>query len=230
MIEPDRSYRGRRRLLDLLKQEGPLEAAALGERLGVTATAVRQHLKEMEGEGLVAAETQARPLGRPVRLWRLTPAADRFFPDGHAELTVELLGALESAFGPAGTERLIAARTARQLAAYRARVPEDWPLRRKLEALAALRSAEGYMAELQPEPGPEAEAAGERYLLIENHCPICTAARACSGLCDGELRLFRAILGPEAQIERLDHLLAGARRCAYRVTAAAEEPGREPGT
>lgn len=227
MIEPDRSYRGRRRLLDLLKQEGPLEAAALGRHLGVTATAVRQHLKEMQAEGLVAAETQARPVGRPVRLWRLTPAADRFFPDGHAELAVELLGALESAFGPAGTERLIAARTARQLAAYRAQVPEAWPLRRKLEALAALRSAEGYMAELQPEGQDEG---GDGYLLIENHCPICTAARACSGLCAGELRLFQAILGPGVRIERLDHLLAGARRCAYRVTAAAEEPGSEPGT
>lgn len=224
MIEPDRSYRGRRRLLDLLKQEGPLEAAALGRRLGVTATAVRQHLKEMEAEGLVAAEPQARPVGRPVRLWRLTPAADRFFPDGHAELAVELLGALESAFGPAGTERLIAARTARQLAAYRAQVPQDWPLRRKLEALAALRSAEGYMAELQPEAEGEG---GAGYLLIENHCPICTAARACSGLCAGELQLFQVILGPGVRIERLDHLLAGARRCAYRVTAAAGSGERE---
>jgi predicted ArsR family transcriptional regulator len=36
------------------------------------------------------------------------------------------------------------------------------------------------------------------------------------------LSLFRAVLGDKAQVERTDHILAGARRCAYRITAAAD--------
>ena len=57
------------------------------------------------------------------------------------------------------------------------------------------------------------------FVLVENHCPICAAARACQGFCRDELGLFRRIL-VGAKVERTEHLLAGARRCAYRI-----EPG-----
>jgi len=50
-------------------------------------------------------------------------------------------------------------------------------------------------------------------------CPICEAARACTGLCQQELELFRATLGRGVRVLREDHILKGARRCAYRVSA-----------
>ena len=56
-------------------------------------------------------------------------------------------------------------------------------------------------------------------LLVENHCPICDAARACSGLCTAELACFREALGDDVRVERTSHILAGARRCAYRISA-----------
>jgi predicted ArsR family transcriptional regulator len=55
------------------------------------------------------------------------------------------------------------------------------------------------------------------FLFVENHCPICAAAAACQGLCRSELAIFRAVLGAEITVERTDHILAGARRCAYRI-------------
>ncbi len=58
------------------------------------------------------------------------------------------------------------------------------------------------------------------FRLIENHCPICAAARVCQGFCRSELALFREVLGPGVAVERTEHLLAGGRRCAYRVTPA----------
>ena len=54
-------------------------------------------------------------------------------------------------------------------------------------------------------------------LLIENHCPICAAATACTGLCDRELEIFQTVLGQDVSLERTEHIVAGARRCAYRV-------------
>jgi predicted ArsR family transcriptional regulator len=56
------------------------------------------------------------------------------------------------------------------------------------------------------------------FLLVENHCPICAAAAVCQGLCRSELTAFRAVLGDDVSIERVDHILTGARRCAYRVS------------
>jgi predicted ArsR family transcriptional regulator len=55
-------------------------------------------------------------------------------------------------------------------------------------------------------------------LLIENHCPICAAARACQNFCRAELEVFRQALGEGAEVTREEHLLLGARRCAYRIT------------
>ncbi len=202
--------RSRRAIVDLLKQEGPRDARGLAERLGVTAMAVRQHLYDMAEQGLVGYEEQARPLGRPVKLWRLTAAADGFFPDGHAELTVGLIQAMKDAFGEPGMERLLAIRSAEQTAAYGKRLSRARSLRGRLKALARIRTEEGYMADVA------AEADGS-YLLVENHCPICTAAASCTGLCGAELTVFRNVMGEDVEVERTDHILAGTRRCAYRV-------------
>ncbi|NNG05086.1 MAG: transcriptional regulator [Inquilinus sp.] len=201
----------RRAVLDTLKCEGRAEVRALADAIGVSGVAVRQHLLALEAEGLVAAEDEARPKGRPVKLYRLTEAAARYFPDAHAELTVGLLGSMRQAFGEAGLNRLLSVRGREQADEYLTRMAGATDLRARLDSLAAIRTEEGYMAEIR-------EAPGGGFLLIENHCPICRAAAACSGLCEAELQVFRRALGDRVRVERTDHILAGARRCAYRVT------------
>lgn len=64
----------------------------------------------------------------------------------------------------------------------------------------------------------EVQKASGGYLLVENHCPVCSAAAACTNLCAMELEVFRKSLGRSFTVERIDHILAGARRCAYLVT------------
>jgi predicted ArsR family transcriptional regulator len=61
------------------------------------------------------------------------------------------------------------------------------------------------------------EPAGEGWLLIENHCPICAAARKCQGFCRSELQIFRAAMGDDALVERCEHLISGDRRCVYNI-------------
>jgi predicted ArsR family transcriptional regulator len=202
--------RTRQALLNALKQRGPSDASALAASLGVSAMGVRQHLYALAEGGLVAYEQEARPVGRPAKLWHLTPLADQFFPDGHAELAVGLIEAMGEAFGREGLERLVAARARRQTEAYRKRIPVGAPLQTRLEALVRIRSEEGYMAEVEP-------AGSGAFRLIENHCPVCLAAVACVGLCGAELDVFRAVLGPDVSVERTEHIIAGTRRCVYDV-------------
>ncbi|TQV79701.1 helix-turn-helix transcriptional regulator [Denitrobaculum tricleocarpae] len=150
--------------------------------------------------------------GRPVKRWRLTPAADSLFPDRHADLAVELIASIRETFGQDAMERLIASRSQSQLVSYRAALDGADSLEEKLTALAKARSDEGYMAEVLKDENGE-------YLLVENHCPICAAAKACTGICAAELSVFQDTLGPEIRLERVEHLLQGARRCAYRVSS-----------
>ncbi|HLY17331.1 MAG TPA: metalloregulator ArsR/SmtB family transcription factor [Bryobacteraceae bacterium] len=201
----------RRAIVKLLKADGGMRADQLSDRLGLTAMAVRQHLYSLQREKLVTAEPRPAPVGRPVKYWKLTRAADRLFPDAYAELSVALIGAMGEAFGAAGLQRVLESRCARQQADYAQRIPPSLSLREKLQRLARIRTEEGYMAELKP-------AAKGTFLLVENHCPICAAASACQGFCATELGLFQAVLGPEVAIERAEHIVSGDRRCAYRIT------------
>jgi predicted ArsR family transcriptional regulator len=203
----------RRRIVKLLKTEGPLDSATLAQRIGVSAMAVRQHLYVLQDQQIVTAKERPVPVGRPAKYGELTRKADRLFPDAYAELSVSLIDSLNDAFGADGLQRILERRTARQGAAYSARIPAAMPLRRKLQKLVEIRTEEGYMAELR------SEGAGQ-YLFIENHCPICAAASSCTGLCANELILFRTILGPGTNVERVEHILAGQRRCVYRVSTA----------
>src|SRR5512135_1406189 len=99
----------RQRLLDLLKVEGPCDVRTLASRLKVSAMAVRQHLYALRIQKAVDSRDEMRPMGRPARIWSLKPAADRYFPDSHAALSLELLRVARSALGEGPLrERLVA--------------------------------------------------------------------------------------------------------------------------
>ncbi|MDR3506919.1 MAG: transcriptional regulator [Caulobacteraceae bacterium] len=198
-------------ILFTLKTRGPARTGDLADGLGLTRQGARQQLEKLAAEGLVTFSDERDGVGRPRRLWSLDAAGHARFPDTHAQLSVELLAAIRTEFGDAGLDRLIARREIDSLRAYQHRLEGAADLEQRVRRLAEARSAEGYMAEVL------ADADG--YLLVENHCPICAAAKACQGLCRSELEVFRQALRPDCRVERTDHILAGARRCAYRITA-----------
>ncbi|MEO1509995.1 MAG: metalloregulator ArsR/SmtB family transcription factor [Cyanobacteria bacterium J06633_23] len=200
--------RTRRAIIQLLKQSGATDAHTIAEQLGISAMAVRQHLYGLQDEQLITYEEEPRPMGRPAKLWHLTAAADRFFPEGYAELTLSLIQSVTEAFGADGLERLLDIRTREQLGAYLAQMDEQDSWQDRLETLADIRTREGYMANVVPQEDGS-------MLLVENHCPICAAAETCTGLCDRELEIFQTLLGVD--VERTEHILSGTRRCAYRV-------------
>lgn len=197
------------RILFELKTRGAQTAAAIATRLDMTPAGARQHLLKLEADKLVESYDLAQGRGRPRKHWELSPQGHQRFPDRHSDLTLDLLRSVRSVFGEAGLEQLIGHRESASLAAYRDALGEGGPLKRRLQALADIRSREGYMASVAEEHGC--------FLLIENHCPICAAASSCEGLCRSELAIFRTVLGPDASVERIEHIPAGARRCAYRV-------------
>ena len=200
----------RHAILKFLKTEGPADAGKIAKHFGLTTMAVRQHLYELEEQKFVAAEERPVPLGRPAKYWQLTRKADRLFPQAYAELSVSLIDAVGRAFGDNGLQQVLSARYQQQLAAYTEQIPRSLPVKEKLRRLARIRTAEGYMAEVKTE-----KEGG--FLLVENHCPICAAATACKGFCTTEQDLFRTILGPNVTVERIEHIVTGGRRCAYRI-------------
>ncbi|OKH33919.1 transcriptional regulator [[Phormidium ambiguum] IAM M-71] len=200
-------------ILYLLKMQGAQTATNIAKQLGVSPMAVRQHLQILRAEKWVTYYEERRPQGRPVKLWHLTEHCSSQFPDSHADLMVDLLRGVEAVFGSSGLEKLLAERAGRQIQAYTARSVEiaegrDWS--EKVKAIANLRAQEGYMAEVISQ-------SDDALLLVENHCPVRSAANSCHLLCSSELEVFRTLLGPTVSIQRVEHILQGDRRCAYLI-------------
>ena len=197
------------RILLLIKSRGPTSTARLAQALDLTPEAARLQVQKMVAGGLLDGLQEANTgVGRPRQNWALTEAGNRRFPDTHAQLTVQLIGTVRQLFGEQGLDRLISQREADTRTLYQQRC-NGKTVAKRLEQLAAVRSEEGYMARVERD--------GKDWLLIEDHCPICVAARSCQGFCRSELSLFQEIIGGDSGVTREQHVLTGASRCVYRV-------------
>lgn len=199
------------RFLILLKTRGPQTSAELGAALGITDEAARQQLIKLSRDGVVEGFSEVSGVGRPAQIWRLTAAGNARFPDAHADLTVQLIQSIRTVLGEEALDRLITEREQATRSHYTEEMADASDLQERVARLAAIRTREGYMAEWREE--------GDGYLLMENHCPICAAAAICQGFCRAELTVFQEVLGPDVTVTREEHILVGARRCAYRIAA-----------
>lgn len=199
------------RILYMLKSRGAQTAMAVAEKLGMTSVGARKHLTNLHEADLVEFADRREEVGRPKRYWSLSDKGHARFPDAHSDLTLELLTSVRNVFGEEGLEKLIDDRESAAEAGYKRAMADCDDLEARVARLAEIRGREGYMAEWRKEPDGT-------FLLMENHCPICAAAAQCQGLCRSELILFQAVLGPDVKVERLEHILTGARRCSYRIS------------
>ena len=159
-------------------------------------------------------ERRSAGRGRPAVYWHLTDKAQARFPDTHAALTVDILRSISEVLGPEALDRIIAEREGVTLEKYRTAMSGCSDTRDRLEKLAEMRSAEGYMAQVEVDDDGTLR-------LVENHCPICAAASFCQGFCRAEKAVFQNVLGPNVRIERDEHIVGGGRRCTYLVREGA---------
>jgi predicted ArsR family transcriptional regulator len=201
----------RRAIVTLLKQHGPMDANTLASKLSLTGMAVRQHLYELQNQQVVEYEEEARPMGRPAKIWRLTTMANHWFPNGYLQLSVDLLHSIQESFGEEGIEKILEVNNFAKKKQYQAQLLDAKNLKDRLQKLFMMRMNEGYFAEVQ-------EQEDGSYLFIQKHCPIIEAASVCTGICRNELELFQSMLGDNVTVERVEYLLSGGSRCSYRIT------------
>ncbi|QYK02188.1 helix-turn-helix transcriptional regulator [Shewanella psychrotolerans] len=197
------------KIVDYLKVEGPTTAKVLAEQFSLTTMGVRQHLQGLEEEGMLVFEDRKASRGRPTRYWSLTEKSYSLFPDRHDDLTSQLIESVKVVFGDSGLEQLIRHREEASKVLYQKALAAHSSVLAKLNALAKLRTEEGYVATVERER--------DHYWLLENHCPICAAASHCVNFCRSELQLFQWLFNDLATISREEHIIEGARRCAYKV-------------
>jgi DeoR family suf operon transcriptional repressor len=206
----------RRQLLDALKKRGPQTVEALAAAGGITVSGARQHLSALEKDGLVLHRVLRQGPGRPKHLYELSPAADALYPRTYAALTNELLEYVRED-EPELLERIFERRRQRRLERGQARTA-GLSLAEKVAELARILDEDGYLAEAEALPDGT-------FRVVEHNCAVLDVARRYGQACGSELEFIRQLL-PEADVERVAHLLAGAFVCAYQVKPR-DRPARQ---
>ncbi|MGC8873582.1 MAG: helix-turn-helix transcriptional regulator [Chloroflexia bacterium] len=203
----------RQRLLALLRQRGPCLVAELSRELGITPTAVRQHLAHLQAEGWVQPVGLVRGTGRPARTYVLTPQSERLFAQQYDRLAMELLEAL-CRLGNGGTllRRVLEVRRRLWLEEYSARLSgESWEER--MAALLSILEERGSFPELLP-------LGQGGYLLTEHHCTVGKVAARFPELCEEERKCLADLL--QATVERRQCRALGDRACSFLIVPRLE--------
>lgn len=195
------------KFLILLKTRGPQSTGVVARELGISNEGARFQLTKLSEDGLVSCQSVSRGVGRPTLIWELTEKGLTRFPNTHAELTVQLIDNVIDTLGEEALQAVIENREKKAAIRYQAALADAITISDKLTRLATIRNQEGYMSEwATTENG---------YVFIENHCPICAAAKQCKNFCEAEFSTIRELMGPQVRVTRSEHIVNGARRCVY---------------
>ena len=196
-IPAERSAEGRTRaaVVDLLLADGPLTAAALAERLGISPAAVRRHLDQLADEGAVSSrETPARSRrgrGRPARAYLLTDTGRARLPHGYDQLAVQALNYLAEIAGPEAIAAFARRRAEAVTDPYRAELAAAPDVAAKAQVLTRALTESGFAASLHE--------VGVGRQLCQHHCPVGHVAAQFPQLCEEEMAVFTRELGTYAQ-------------------------------
>jgi DeoR family suf operon transcriptional repressor len=201
------AYRGPRgAILVELKRAQRLTARDLGQRLGLSPTAVRHHLKELEAAGLVFHRREQRGVGAPTYAYHLSPAGDALFPQRYKELLTDVLDRVVDRDGRPVVVSALEQRYADLAKKLAAELADAGPAQR-LEAVRQALIEGGFMAEWEDHSGS--------VRLTEHNCAIRAVAERFPEVCAAEARFLQEVLA--AAVQREAHILSGCGACEYRV-------------
>ncbi len=208
----------------LLRTHPGITVTDLARALSLSVVGVRRHLDSLAAEQLVVQVPAPREPGRAGRRptgWRLSPAGLELFPRRYDALANDLLEDLAEEAGPETVQAVFARRTEKLVKRYQAALDGvDDPFER-VRVLAALRDEGGYVTECRR--GTDGD-----FLLVENNCAVHRVAERHDIVCSMELVLFRRVLGPDVEVTRQSHTMAGDPVCCYRVRFRTGEEGDGP--
>jgi DeoR family transcriptional regulator, suf operon transcriptional repressor len=194
-------------LLDAMRLRGSLGIAELAAATGVTATAVRQRLNRLIGQGLVQRRVERGGRGRPSHRYWLTGRGVREAGTNLDDLAVTLWNEIRSVEDPdirRGLLRRIALGLAQN---YRENV-RGATLAERMEAVGELFRARSVPLEV--------DSSAELPVLTALACPYPDVAERDRSVCAMEKMLFADLLGSGVELKgcRLD----GAPCCTFEVT------------
>jgi DeoR family suf operon transcriptional repressor len=195
-------------ILQNLLKRGELTAQDLAEKLEISPQAIRKHLKDLETEGLIYHTVEQLGMGRPQFIYALTTVGRDRFPDSYNQFAVNFLDTLIDTLGKEQVSKVLHKQWQRKAENYKSHLGAG-SVRQKLEKLAEIRRAEGYVTEWFPVENTE------NFVFTEYNCAIAHVAESFPSVCGHELEMFATVL--DCPVERTHWMVDGEHRCGYLI-------------
>lgn len=198
------------RVLKAIQVRGKASIKDVAGDLGVTASAVRQHLTQLEAGGAVRAEKIREGVGRPYYLYSVTPEGHNLFHKDYGDLARLLLALLLDEVGrnreTGALQEVMGLVSGRLAELYRDSVSGE-SVAERLQAWAAMLDERGVTVEIeQTEDGFE---------LREYGCPYQAVAAQNRAACELERRVMASLLAPGVELRNC--VLDGHHGCRFRI-------------
>lgn len=190
-------------ILDLLRK-GPLGIAQLAKATCVTATAVRQRINRLMGQGLVEREIARATRGRPSHRYLLTEKGLRQTGSNFDDLALALWKEVRAIPDPEVRRGLLGRISAHLAGMYAGQVQGGTTAER-------MRSVQGLFAERNVPF--EVEQKGALPVLTALACPYPQLAEQDRGICALERMMFTELLGENVRLT--DCRLDGGECCRF---------------
>jgi DeoR family suf operon transcriptional repressor len=194
------------RVLRSIQIRGRATIKDVAEDLGVTASAVRLHLAQLQAKGAIHTDQVRDGVGRPYYVYSATPEAHNLFYKDYGELARLLLEQVGETEGPEALQRLLRRVSDRLAAVYRDQV---WgrELTERVTAWAELLDQRGVAVQLaRTEDG---------YVLREYGCPYQNVAVENRAVCEMERQVMARLL--ESGVKLTQCVLDGYPGCQFTI-------------
>lgn len=196
-------------LRHLLRNKSGATVDELSRAIGVTRTAVRQHLSSLMRDALVAPGAARPSGGRPKRLFVLTDGGREAFPRHYSWFAQLLVEAIAKEHGTAGLRTRLGRIASAVVTQLRQRAPANANRREKIEQLAAVMDEIGYDARA-------IQISGSTPTIEADNCVFHELAMKHPEICHFDLALLSGYTGDKVELHEC--MARGGHVCRFHFT------------
>lgn len=199
-----------RQIIEYLQRNGSATIKEFESLLGVTTTAVRQHLTPLLAEGHVARRAIHAGVGRPAHAYVLTEKSRELFACHCDDLALTLL---QEVFTIEGSERAayLLGRVGDRLARRYAGSVRAQAMQERVNEMAEVLEKRGVLTDVD-------QFDGDTIVLSAYNCPFHELAQEHREICEMDEKMMRTVLGSDVSLTSC--IMDGHARCAFVVKTA----------
>lgn len=195
------------RVLKAIQLRGKASIKDVAAELGVTTSAVRLHLTQLQASGAIRAEKVREGVGRPYYVYSATPQAHNLFYKDYGDLARLLLEEVSETQGADALQGVLHRVGDRLADVYRDQI---WgqELADRLRSWAELLDQRGVTVEI--------ERTGDGFVLREYGCPYQNVAVESRSVCEMERQVMSRLL--DSGVKLTQCVLDGHRECQFAIS------------